>query len=1014
MALAKENPAQSNQLEDFVSSSSEPSSQSAPLERLLNLLVDLSSIDQTSAPPIELPASKEQAEVVEGLSEEQEKPLWLCEPQSHAPCHEILAGREKKEDLVFPSNELNPQQVVLSADRAEDLAVSNSAKSSILPVDLPTTPNSSKQPVPLLDGLLNLLVDLQIAEPNQNLSPADGILVDTNRNENLVSPSSKPNPQTATLVVTQDWGNSWFPLEIKGQQRWKNGEMTADDGSSQLITPHPDFPTSPLGEELPTFPESCTCSVAQPDSRLNLQVDLHVNQIEKSPFELLPSKAEVGVVNTKLHSSFAAVASLTEVLRTGTAWEEGRQGDREERASVKYLPPAPISNPSSLPNEKVTQLAATLSEDWENPLPPSHLLEEQVEEPSEQSISGTADPDNLNSSESPLERLRTLLLTPELAESQQMIANLKQKLANLERQIYEPSELINLLLPLITELLSLKIAESKEKVVEAIAPIIDQMIQSRTEQNKAAMSAALAPVLSTAITQQIANVRGEIATALGPAMAGAIKEQISVEREAMVDALYPVIGSTISKYMVEEIRAINEKIENTFSVEGISRKVRAKMQGVSEAELILKEAMPFTVQAVFLIHKASGLVISEVQPSNQKLESEMVAGMLTAIRSFVNDCIAQSGNISELDEIDYGNSKIVLEVAGYCYLAVVVQGEPPQWFIRNLRRTLSTIVQSYGRSINLFDGNPATIPAQVQPTLEALMLANSKEQAKKPPALLIVGSVLLSLTLLPWGIYQYRHGIDRRVEADTAFALASAPDLAVYRLNVAAREGILKLSGKLPNEYLRQRAEKIARGVTPNWKLDNSIVAVDVPPDPVLAAAEVKRVTSMMNQIEGSAITTQYAAGAVTIEGTVKRDADARKITQAIKQIPGVYSVTNTVQPQQPRIAIRIYFTPSSAELKPADTDQIIQIKTFLNRYRATHIRIVGHSDPIGNFVQNQQLALKRAEVVRDALIGQGIEPKRLQVVGTITAPFDVSANQSLLFSRCVEFEVITTDTQSQ
>jgi hypothetical protein len=53
--------------------------------------------------------------------------------------------------------------------------------------------------------------------------------------------------------------------------------------------------------------------------------------------------------------------------------------------------------------------------------------------------------------------------------------------------------------------------------------------------------------------------------------------------------------------------------------------------------------MPFTVQAIFLIHKGSGLIISEVQSlESHYLESEMVAGMLTAIRSCVNDCIAQS------------------------------------------------------------------------------------------------------------------------------------------------------------------------------------------------------------------------------------------------------------------------------------------------------------------------------------------------------------------------------------
>jgi hypothetical protein len=117
----------------------------------------------------------------------------------------------------------------------------------------------------------------------------------------------------------------------------------------------------------------------------------------------------------------------------------------------------------------------------------------------------------------------------------------------------------------------------------------------------------------------------------------------------MSDALYPIIGGTILKYLAETMQEINTKVEQAVSVEGISRKVKAKLQGISEAELLMKETTPQTVKAVFLIQKESGLVISGVQQSEQEqLESDMVAGMLTAIRSFVNDCIAQSGNIAEI------------------------------------------------------------------------------------------------------------------------------------------------------------------------------------------------------------------------------------------------------------------------------------------------------------------------------------------------------------------------------
>jgi outer membrane protein OmpA-like peptidoglycan-associated protein len=539
------------------------------------------------------------------------------------------------------------------------------------------------------------------------------------------------------------------------------------------------------------------------------------------------------------------------------------------------------------------------------------------------------------------------------------------------------------------------------------------MIQRRTQQDKEAISVALAPVLPQAVAKGVSDSPGEYAKALGPEMGTAIKEQISLERDAMVDALYPVIGSTISKYMAEAIQSINEKVENTLSPEGVLRKIRAKMQGVSEAELIFKEAMPFTVQAVFLIHKGSGLVISEVQPSDSHyLESEMVAGMLTAIRSFVNDVIAQSGNVSEIDQIDYGNSKIILEVAGYCYIAAVTQGEPPKSFMKQLRGALGTIVQNHGKAIELFDGDPSNVPEQINQFLQELTTQSKNPtdaQKRKPPvALIIIGAAVLSAILIPVGIYQSLSGIERRYEEETSLALESDPELAVYRLWVDAHLGTLKLSGKLPNQYLRSRAEQIAKKVAPKLKIYNAIIPVEVPPDPVLAQAEVKRVTNLLNQMEGAVIWTDYSEGKVTVQGTVLQESDAKKITQAFLQIPGVKSVSSTVQLQPVAIASRVYFDQGASELKSDELSKISPIREFLKQYPNKRVRVLGHTDPKGTATENEQLALERAKKVRDFLVAQGIDSNRLQVEGTTNFPLGVNAEQVPLLSRCVEFQIIS------
>ncbi len=609
-----------------------------------------------------------------------------------------------------------------------------------------------------------------------------------------------------------------------------------------------------------------------------------------------------------------------------------------------------------------------------------------------------------------------------------VIAKIEQKLADVERQ----TGVINPLMPLVSELVGMDLTISQEESIRVIVPIIDKVIEQRSREDREAMSAALADLLPGAISKQIQNSPEEIAKAIGPEMSAAIKEQmriqrdsisevlapemgraikaqIELERDSMVDALYPVIGSTISKYMADVICSINENVENALSPEGIKHKIRATMQGVSEAELILQESKAFATQAVFLIHKESGLVIAEAQPeSEQRMESEMVAGMLTEIRSFVNDCIVQSGEMSELDAIDYGESKIILEVAGYSYLAVVVKGEPSKQLLVQIRQTLGTIVQRYGKQVSEFDGGPATIPEQVVQLIEKLLQTGSKDKAFKPPTtLLVIGVAVLSAVLLPWGIHQHRSSIDRLLEEQTTAALASAPELSVYNIAASASKETLILKGRVPNQYLRLKAEVIAKNQVPAVEVDNQIIAVEVPPDPVLAAKEVERVTKMLNQREGVSISTLYEAENVTVQGRVFEVEDAQQIPQALEEIPGVSSVFSTLKLKVNPLDSRLYFDLGSAELHPGSrSGKLVKIKEFMDEYPEIHLMVIGHSDKIGSRAKNQQLSLQRALVVKRALESMGVDPRRLQVFGTAKSPPDVKDSSPPELSRCVRFEM--------
>lgn len=614
------------------------------------------------------------------------------------------------------------------------------------------------------------------------------------------------------------------------------------------------------------------------------------------------------------------------------------------------------------------------------------------------------------------------------------IEELEDKLAALENQVYEPTEVINPLVPLMVQLLKMKVGVSQDTVMEVVVPIIDEVIQRRTKQNRPAMSEAIAelipdaiareiqnspqevakaigPEIGAAIREQIRVERDAIAEALGPEMGRAIKQQIEVERDAMVDALYPVIGSTVSKYMGDVVSAINDKVEKTLSPEGITRKIRAKLQGVSEAELILRESMPVTVQAIFLIHKASGLVISEIQPAlEHRLEANMLAGMLTAIRSFVNDCIAQSGEIAELNEIEYGDSRIILEVAGYCYLAVAVKGEHPKPFIKQMRQTLGQIVQKYDREIEEFEGDSETIPAAIPELLEKLIPKPPSEQKKSPTALLSLFAAIILLVGLPWGYFQVRGYLNRRLETKIDAALVDLEASSYTELSSRVRGKKVSITGRVPLIEMKDNAAKMVQGIDPRLEVDNQIAVVQVPPDPAWVATSIELVTSLLNRERDIDITAAYSPGKVILRGGVTRLEDYSMIINAFQKLPGINTV-DRAQLLPEVLQKRLYFEEASSRLTSQEiSSTLVPIQKFLNEHPELRLKIIGHADPTGQSENNRVLSSERAIAVRRELERRGIAAERLENISIPEAPPDVAAEQPLKWSRCVRFELAFSD----
>ncbi|NER82071.1 MAG: BON domain-containing protein [Leptolyngbya sp. SIO1D8] len=548
--------------------------------------------------------------------------------------------------------------------------------------------------------------------------------------------------------------------------------------------------------------------------------------------------------------------------------------------------------------------------------------------------------ESTSAGENTFERLQSLLLEPQMSELRQQnqsldqqVDILEQQLSRLTYQLSEPTALMELMQPVMAELLRLGVTESRDLFSALVAELIDVAFTAKIQQDREAMATALAPIipdsiaysskttpeamgqaiapnLSRALKEHIEQDRGAIAQAIAPEMGAALKEQIRLERDAVVDALYPVIGNTISRYFAELLKEINDKLEQALSFETFTRKLRARLGGISEAELLLRESTPVRVQAVFLIHKTSGLVISEAQPANSApLESELIAGMLTAIRNFVREYVSQSESLSELREIEYGTAQIWLEEAGYCYLAMVIQGTPSKVFLHGAQGILSQLVNDHGERLQHFDGDLAAVPTAIPERLQQLIEEAQTSQGKpasstrSPQLLILLASFAIAVCLglgAYWGYQRYQH---TQLTNALNHHLSQDPALALYRLEVHRERQQLVLKGYVPTDTLAERAVGLVASQAKSLPLDNQVVVIQptrlsslIVPSPDEIAANVQRTAKWFNQMEGVSLSVEVQGDTATIESTVNTSSQIKSINQAFRQIPGIQSIHHTTR----------------------------------------------------------------------------------------------------------------------
>lgn len=207
--------------------------------------------------------------------------------------------------------------------------------------------------------------------------------------------------------------------------------------------------------------------------------------------------------------------------------------------------------------------------------------------------------------------------------------------------------------------------EEREELAHKLEDLTDQL------NNRERLEEKIQPILK----DEADRFYQQFPVVYGPEITKSIKQQIQESQDEVVEALYPIIGRMIKKYIASEIQKLSDKIdaqmELAFSWEGWKMRIKAWFSGTSQKDVILSKVIEPKIDEIHVIEKNSGLLLGSYS-KKPNLDRDMVAGMLTAIKSFVEDAFLSDSQ--ELESIDYQNHKIIIKSFKSFFIAVVCTG----------------------------------------------------------------------------------------------------------------------------------------------------------------------------------------------------------------------------------------------------------------------------------------------------------------------------------------------------
>ena len=486
--------------------------------------------------------------------------------------------------------------------------------------------------------------------------------------------------------------------------------------------------------------------------------------------------------------------------------------------------------------------------------------------------------------------------------------------------------------------------------------------------------------------------------ALMPSVEEALRESVRKDPSVLAGALFPVMGPAIRKSIAESIRSMlesfNQTMEHSLSVQGIRWRLESLRTGRPFSEVVLLHSLVYRVEQVFLIHKATSLLLAHcVAPHVSTKDPSLVSGMLSAIQSYVRDSF-KAPKEDSLDSIQVGELEVWVVNGPQAILAAVIRGHAPASYRATLEKTIEDIHRDFGQALEGFDGDSAPFAA-AEPRLEALLESHYEPKKASRRRLYLAVVAAMAVIAMVLAAVALRMSINNNDKwNDFMVALQQQPGIKVTSSGMKdGRHFVRLLHDPLAKDPDELRGEKgidpkaVEFELKPYYSFDDDIVqsrAIEMLVPPREVSCKVKD-------------------GVLTATGRAPSDW-AHRLKERAALVPGVKGVDDThlesseaseTQMLASELKATVFTFPIGVAQVDADQEsKFANAAQVINALMARSsplsqplmVEVIGHTDTSGTEGLNMSLSQQRAEYVTIRLAHAGVARRNLSPRGVGTS----------------------------